>query len=54
MQTVGIVSPMLFLGEEFWTRTRPVYPLLAHLAQGQEYGRYLQVTDEPARIAALC
>ena len=48
--TVGIVSPMLFLGEEFWTRTRPVYPLLAHLARGQEYARYLQVTDEPARI----
>ncbi len=48
--TVGIVSPMLFLGEAFWTRTRPVYPLLAQLARGQEYARSLQVTDEPARI----
>jgi hypothetical protein len=50
--SVGIVSPMLFLGEEFWTRTRPVFPLLVHLAQGQAYGRYLQVTDDPARIVA--
>jgi len=48
--TVGVVSPMLFLGEEYWTRTRPVYPLLAQLAQGHDYARYLQVTDDPARI----
>jgi predicted Rossmann-fold nucleotide-binding protein len=43
--TVGVVSPMIFLGHEFWTRTRPVYPLLAQLAQGHEYARYLRITD---------
>jgi predicted Rossmann-fold nucleotide-binding protein len=43
--TVGVVSPMLFLGQEFWTRTRPVYPLLEHLAKGQDYARYLLLTD---------
>jgi predicted Rossmann-fold nucleotide-binding protein len=43
--TVGIVSPMIFLGREFWTHTRPIYPLLAQLAQGQEYARYLRLTD---------
>jgi predicted Rossmann-fold nucleotide-binding protein len=48
--TVGLVSPMLFLGEAFWTRTRPVYPLLAQLAQGHEYARYLMLTDSHERI----
>jgi predicted Rossmann-fold nucleotide-binding protein len=43
--TVGVVSPMIFLGKEFWTRTRPIYPLLEQLAQGQEYARYLRITD---------
>jgi predicted Rossmann-fold nucleotide-binding protein len=43
--TVGVVSPMIFLGREFWTHTRPIYPLLAQLAQGHEYGRYLRITD---------
>jgi predicted Rossmann-fold nucleotide-binding protein len=48
--TVGVVSPMVFLGREFWTRTRPVYPLLAQLAQGQEYGRYLRLTDSREEV----
>jgi predicted Rossmann-fold nucleotide-binding protein len=48
--TVGIVSPMIFLGREFWTHTRPVYPLLAQLAQGHEYGRYLRITDSVEEI----
>jgi predicted Rossmann-fold nucleotide-binding protein len=43
--TVGVVSPMIFLGREFWTRTRPIYPLLEQLAQGYEYARYLRLTD---------
>jgi predicted Rossmann-fold nucleotide-binding protein len=48
--TVGVVSPMIFLGREFWTRTRPIYPLLAQLAQGQEYARYLRITDSLEEI----
>ncbi|MCP3102350.1 hypothetical protein LZ198_26105 [Myxococcus sp. K15C18031901] len=43
--SVGVISPMIFLGREFWTQTRPVYPLLAQLAQGQDYARYLLLTD---------
>jgi len=43
--TVGIISPMIFLGREFWTRTRPVFPLLDHLAQGHAYARHLLLTD---------
>ena len=48
--TVGVISPMIFLGREFWTRTRPVYPLLEHLAQGHDYARYLLLTDSQEEI----
>jgi predicted Rossmann-fold nucleotide-binding protein len=48
--TVGIVSPMIFLGREFWTHTRPIYPLLAQLAQGHEYARYLRLTDSVEEV----
>lgn len=48
--TVGVVSPMIFLGREFWTRTRPIYPLVAQLAQGHEYARYLRITDSVEEV----
>ena len=48
--TVGVISPMVFLGREFWTRTRPVYPLLEQLAQGQAYARYLRLTDSREEV----
>ncbi|WNG50733.1 hypothetical protein F0U60_46360 [Archangium minus] len=48
--TVGVVSPMIFLGQDFWTRTRPVYPLLEQLARGQDYARYLLLTDSREAI----
>jgi predicted Rossmann-fold nucleotide-binding protein len=48
--SAGVISPMIFLGREFWTRTRPVYPLLAQLAQGHEYARYLRITDTVEEI----
>lgn len=48
--TVGVISPMLFLGREFWMKTRPVYPLLEHLAQGHEYARHLLLTDSKEDI----
>lgn len=48
--TAGVISPMLFLGREFWTKTRPVYPLLEHLARGQQYARHLLLTDSKEDI----
>jgi predicted Rossmann-fold nucleotide-binding protein len=48
--SVGVISPMIFLGREFWTRTRPVYPLLAQLAQGHEYARHLLLTDSREEV----
>lgn len=40
------VSPMIFLGTKFWTEERPVYPLLAKLAEGHTYGAMLSIHDE--------
>jgi predicted Rossmann-fold nucleotide-binding protein len=44
-KTAGVVSPMVFLGEAHWKWKSPVFPLLAQLAAGREYARYLSVTD---------
>lgn len=41
-----IASPMIFFGEEYWTKTKPVYPLLKHLAQGLDYGETLHISDD--------
>lgn len=51
--SVGVVSPMVFLGVEFWTRTRPAFPLLQDLARGRDWARHLHVTDAPAEVARV-
>ncbi len=38
-------SPMIFFGTEYWTQTKPVYPLLAQLAEGRGYKDWLMITD---------
>jgi predicted Rossmann-fold nucleotide-binding protein len=43
-------SPMVFLGADYWTRRKPVYPLLARLAEGEPYGKLLSITDNSAEI----
>jgi hypothetical protein len=40
----------IILGQDYWTRTRPVYPLLEHLAKGHDYARYLLLTDSREHI----
>ncbi len=49
-KTVGVVSPMVFLNRNYWTQIKPVYPLLAQLAAGQEYAQYLSIHDKPEDI----
>ena len=47
--TTGLVSPMIFFNEEYWTVTKPVFPLLKQLAATKEYEPLLTVqsgTDE--------
>jgi len=48
--TQGIISPMIFFGEEYWMKNKPVYPLLHKLASGHAYGELLSITDEPDEV----
>ena len=48
--TFGDVSAMVFLGREYWTKTKPVYPLLRSLAQGRHYGELLGIEDEEEAV----
>jgi hypothetical protein len=41
---------MVFLDEKYWTEVKPVYPLLKQLAQGQEYARWLFISDDVSAI----
>jgi predicted Rossmann-fold nucleotide-binding protein len=51
-KSTGTVSPMVFLGTAFWTEKKPVYPLLAQLAKGMEYEKYLSITDSADEVVA--
>ncbi|HHH29868.1 MAG TPA: hypothetical protein ENK57_16190 [Polyangiaceae bacterium] len=51
-ETVGPASPMVFLGRDYWTKDKPVYPLLAKLAQGRHYARWLTLTDDVEEAVA--
>jgi len=44
--TFGMVSPMVFLGTHYWTREKPVYPLLTALAAGRTYASMLALCDD--------
>lgn len=41
----GQCSPMIMLGREYWTKRKPVWPLLSELAKDQAYGEILCLTD---------
>lgn len=43
--TMGIASPMVFLGRTYWTEEKPVYPLVERLAEGREYAKWLSLVD---------
>lgn len=49
-KSFGVASPMVFFGTEYWTETKPVYPLLQSLAADREYGSMLAAFDEIADI----
>lgn len=52
--TFGGPSPMVFLGRTYWTETKPVYPLVAKLAEGRPWGERLACVDTPEEaVAAL-
>jgi len=49
--TMGVVSPMVFLGVDYWTKHRPVFPLLEALSGGKVYGEMVLITDEVEEVA---
>ncbi len=45
--TLGVSSPMILFGEDYWTNVKPVWPLLSFLARGQAWGELVHLVDEP-------
>lgn len=45
-----VCSPMILLGEHWWTEIRPVWPLLSKVARGHMYGELLALTDSEEEI----
>lgn len=43
--TTGYASPMVFLGKEYWERTKPVYPVLELLSEGHPYADLIYIVD---------
>ncbi len=50
--TTGFISPMILVGTAYWTQTRPVWPLLQSVAEGQRFGELLALTDDEDEILA--
>jgi len=48
--TMGVASPMVFFGVQYWQQEKPVYPLLRSLAEEHEYGNWLSITDSPEEV----
>ena len=46
------VAPMVFVGEEYWTRTLPAWPLVGVLAAGRPLAPRLHLVDDPADVVA--
>lgn len=49
-KSYGPPAPMVFLGTEHWTKTRPVWPLLQHVSEGHDYGALLHLTDDEESV----
>ena len=45
--TLGYSSPMIFFGKDYWTKERPIYPLLKSLSDEEKYkNMLLSITDD--------
>ena len=52
MQSFGVVSPVVFIGVDDWTTVKPVFPLLAALAEGHAQATLLAIHDSVDEIIA--
>jgi hypothetical protein len=44
---------MVFLGRDYWTREKPVYPLLMQLAEGRAYRDLIAISDDTEEITSF-
>jgi len=44
--TTGVSSPMVFLNSDYWTKEKPIYPLIKELAEGHEYEKLIAIFDD--------
>lgn len=44
--TTGVSSPMVFLNTEYWTKEKPIYPIIKQLAQGYDYQQLIAIFDD--------
>ena len=51
--TLGLISPMVFLDREYWTRELPVLPLLERLSAGRPYAQMIFAADTVEEVHAL-
>ncbi len=51
--THGVSSPMVLFDAPYWTQTKPVWPLLSSLAEGQRWGELLHLTSDPDEAVEL-
>ena len=49
-RTAGWCSPMILLGVDFWTRQRPVWPLLQTMSRSQRWGEHLAISDSESEV----
>jgi predicted Rossmann-fold nucleotide-binding protein len=46
----GPASPMVLLGEQYWTERHPVWAVLESLADGREYRDLITITDDEQQV----
>jgi len=44
--TTGVSSPMVFLNSEYWTKEKPIYPMIKQLAKGHDYEELIAIFDD--------
>ncbi|MEZ5875775.1 MAG: hypothetical protein R3D30_13495 [Hyphomicrobiales bacterium] len=51
--TPGMISPMIFFGSDFWTKDRPIYPIIKDLADGRAYDAFVTVADTTDEVISF-
>ena len=44
--TTGVSSPMVFLDTDYWTKEKPIYPMIKQLAEGYDYENLIAIFDD--------